>query len=126
LVYDYFKKEFLGNYKDNIMVSVAPYDTKVLSFRKKTGKPQVISTSRHITQGAAEIKAMSWNDETNTLTMNSRLVKDDPYIVTIYVPEGYTFRKCNLGEWSMEGNVLTVTVIPESNEEYELETVFEK
>lgn len=126
LVYDYFREEFLGSYKDNILVSMAPYDTRVLSFRKKTGRPQVISTSRHITQGAAEIKSMSWLDATNTLTLTSMLVKDDPYIVTLYVPEGYTLHACNIEQWSMNGNILTVNILPTDNCEHELKLKFER
>lgn len=126
LIYDYFKNKFLGCYKDNIMITVEPYDTKILSFRRRSGKPQIISTSRHITQGAAEIKNMYWDDHTNTLTVFSKLVKDDSYTLTVYIPEGYIFKNVSLGEWEVNDNLLTVTVLPEDNCDYEFKLLFEK
>lgn len=126
LVYDYFNKKYLGTYEDDVLISIDPYETKVLCFRKKTSRPQVLSTSRHITQGAVEIKEMCWDDETNTLYMVSSLVKDDPYIVTVYVPEGYKLKECSLGEWSTEGNVLKVKILPKDNGEHLLQLSFEK
>ena len=40
-------------------VTLAPHDTAVIAVRELTGVPQLLSTSRHITQGAAEIESMS-------------------------------------------------------------------
>ena len=126
LVYDYFKQEYLGVYRDNITVDVEAYDTSVLCFRKKLDRPQIISTSRHITQGAAEIKEMFWDDEANTLYMVSSLVKNDPYMLTVYVPEGYKLKICSSEEWNMTGNVLNVKILPKDNKEYVIQLSFEK
>lgn len=124
LVYDYFGKEFLGTYEDDMLISVAPYDTKVLSFRKKTGRPQVISTSRHITQGAAEIKDMYWDEGTNALTVISSLIKEDAYTLTIYVPDDYSVISCFGGKHKVQEHVLEVTVLPEKDGEHRIQILF--
>ena len=124
LVYDYFGKEFLGTYEDDILISVAPYDTKVLSFRKKAGRPQVISTSRHITQGAAEIKDMCWDESTNSITIISSLIKGDAYTLTIYVPDGYSVISCFGGKHKVQENILEVTVWPDNDGEHKIQILF--
>ena len=126
LVYDYFKQEFLGIHEGSITVKVEPYDTPILCFRKKLDRPQIISTSRHITQGAAEIKETCWDDSTNTLCMVSSLVKGDPYIVTVYVPTDFKLKECSQGEYSLKGNVLKIVILPKDNKEYAIQLSFEK
>ena len=75
LVYDYFRNEFLGIFDKEINLDLVPYEVRVLALRPYTARPQVVSTSRHITQGAAEIKAMAF--ENNTISITADLVAND-------------------------------------------------
>jgi len=89
LVYDYWNHRFLGTVTDSLTVTLPGTATAVLSVRKKTGRPQVVSTSRHVTQGAVDLLNVTWDEETRTLSGTAKVVKDDPYCISIYVPEGY-------------------------------------
>ncbi len=89
LVYDFTSSEFLGVVSKNFELKLEAYQSKILSIRKMLDIPQIISTSRHITQGAEEINNVIFNKEDNTLTVNARLVANNPYEILLYVPDGY-------------------------------------
>ena len=108
LIYDFFEKKFLGIHKGGITVDILPYDTKVLAIRKMSGVPQIVSTSRHLTQGAAEIKSSVWCDKDYSLTIECSLVKNDPYTLTCFIPNEYEFDCANYGA-SVNNNILSVS-----------------
>ncbi|MGN0179281.1 MAG: hypothetical protein ACI4DY_07565 [Monoglobaceae bacterium] len=88
LVYNYSDKKFEGIISDFIYVELKSYESKIYSIRKKISKPQIVSTSRHMTQGAAEIINMRWIDDV-TFEFESELVKNDNYEVYMHIPEEY-------------------------------------
>ena len=90
LVFDYWNRNFLGRLSDSVTVTLPGTASAVLSVRKVTGHPQILSTSRHITQGAAELSHVRWDDTTKTLSGYSEVVAGDGYRIYVYVPEGYT------------------------------------
>lgn len=116
--YDYTKKEYLGYTDGKLRIALNSCESRVIALRPKSDRPQIVSTNRHVTQGAAEIKAMKW--ENNTLTVTSSLVKDDPYVVTIYVPQGYTPKGL-----TVENNICEYKIIPEKTGEHEIVIEFE-
>ena len=125
LVYDFYRDEFLGIRDKEISLDFVPYEARILSVRPYQGRPQVISTSRHITQGAAEIKAMSFLE--NTITITSDLVANDRYTVTIYVPEGYKFKEQNgFDSVKRDGDILRLAYLPNKTAEYTFSVCFEK
>lgn len=62
LVYDYWKHAFLGRLENRITLTLPAYGSAVLAVRKCTGKKQVVSTSRHISQGGFDLMDV-WLDE---------------------------------------------------------------
>jgi hypothetical protein len=60
------------------------------ALRELLDRPQLVSTSRHLSQGAAELEALAWNADTRELSGRSRVVADDPYTLTLRVPKGYS------------------------------------
>ncbi len=89
LVYDYWNNKFLGTFSDKITLLQPATSVSVLSFRRKLDRPQLLSTSRHITQGAVDLTDVRWNSSARTLTVNADVVKGDPYKISIYVPDGF-------------------------------------
>ena len=86
LVYDYWKHQFLGLFTRNITLTLPAYGSAVLSIRKCTGKKQIVSTSRHISQGGFDLVDV-WLDEENKLRGRSKVVAGEPYVITIYDAE---------------------------------------
>jgi len=124
LVYDYFRDKFLGIVSDSIQLSLEPYETRVLSFRRMLNHPQIVSTSRHISQGAAELSLVKW--EGGILTVKSALVKNDEYRITLYVPDGFEALECNQGTLSTDGNIVKLMYTPDENGEFEFRIKFNK
>jgi hypothetical protein len=87
-VFDYVDNKLLTITDSAFTAELAPCTSKIFAVRKVLDRPQVISTSRHISQGAAEIQNMVWQD--SRLTITADLIADAPYTVTVYVPDGYT------------------------------------
>jgi hypothetical protein len=53
---------------------------------EKTGKPQFISTDRHVLQGALEIENVSWNEGNKTISGISTGPLQSSHHVSIYIP----------------------------------------
>lgn len=92
LAFDFWKQRFAGNFQKDVTVTAEPHDTQVLLLRKKTGRPQLLGSSRHIT-GEFSLSGISWNDQENTLVGTSELVPGDPYTLWFYVPAGFRFSR---------------------------------
>lgn len=125
-VYNYFRKEFLGVCSNRISISLEPHSSAVLSIRPKLSYPQIISTSRHITQGAAEIKAMNWSEKDSALYFCSELPAGDTYTVTVAVPEGYCYRDSNFTFAECTDTLAVLSVTPETSGKCEFTVQFEK
>ena len=89
LVYDYTYDKFIGVKQNGFNVKLKSCESRIFSVRKKTDVPQIISTSRHISQGAAEINFVEWNEKKMELDISAELIDNVPYIITLYVPNGY-------------------------------------
>jgi hypothetical protein len=93
LVYDFWNQKFLGQFNTNISLSLKPGTVKLLSIRKMKNVPQVISTDRHITQGAVDLLNVKWDESNKTLQGQSKCPPDQPYTITVYAPKPYSFKK---------------------------------
>ena len=125
LVYDYFRNEFLGICENEIELDFVPYEVRVLALRPFKAVPQVVSTSRHITQGAAEIKDMAF--ESNTISLTADLVANDSYTVSVYVPDGYSVKdQTGFTNETRNGNIARFTFVPSETKEYSFCISFEK
>ncbi|MBE6650516.1 MAG: hypothetical protein E7613_04300 [Ruminococcaceae bacterium] len=116
LAYDYFRDEYLGIVEEGIQLDFTPFETRVLALRPLLDRPQIVSTSRHLSQGAAELKNVEWKN--NTLKITSALVKGDAYKLTLYIPDDFTFKSTSLGDVEVKGNILTLKFTPDDNREY--------
>ncbi len=120
-VYDFWHDEYLGRVKDGISVSLEPCETRVFAVRENKNIPQIVSTSRHITQGAAEITEMKYDD--NTLRLKANLVKNDEYRIALYIPEGFSIADSDVFE-AESRDIAYLTFMPDETKEYEFKIKF--
>ncbi len=125
LVYDYYRDEFLGIFDDSINLTIKPYECRILSVRKLTGAPQIITTSRHISQGALEITDMATED--GKITFSANLIKNDLYTVGVFVPDGYVLKEyTGFEKTEKTGNILKLSYLPDSTQKYSFRIVLKR
>src|SRR4029079_7686843 len=80
----------LGAFAKGISIDLGPTSTRVLSLVPATDQIQLISTSRHITQGWVDLISQSLSR--NRYTGKSKLIRNDPYTLRFAFPRGKNFR----------------------------------
>ncbi|HSW02561.1 MAG TPA: hypothetical protein VLI39_20530 [Sedimentisphaerales bacterium] len=81
--FDYWADEFIGPFDNRLESDLPPASCRILAVRPVSAQPQVIGTSRHITQGILDLLEENWDSGTRTLRGISRIVADDPYELRI-------------------------------------------
>jgi hypothetical protein len=98
IAFDFWKKQFIGEISNEIKTTIEPGSVNLLSLHKKTGRPQFISTDRHVVQGGIETDNVSWNENTQTLSGTSTGPLNSLHNVYVYIPESH--------EWTWGGHIL--------------------
>ena len=123
-IYDFFHDEYLGCARGGVSLHLEPCETRVLSVRKNSGKVKIVSTNRHITQGAAEIKDM--RTEEGQISLECTLVKGDLYKIALFVPKGYEVT--NSGGFKMTGKdeIKYLSFMPDKTGDYSFKINFKR
>jgi hypothetical protein len=87
-VFDFWNKDYLGAWAEGIVVEAAPTSCRVLTLVPATDRIQLISTSRHITQGWVDLTALNANAAGDTFKGTSQVVQNDPYELRFVFPRG--------------------------------------
>lgn len=87
-IYDFWNKEYLGAWDKGMTVNLQPTSTRLFSLMPATDQVQLVSTSRHITQGWVELLSHSYNARKNSYTGRSKVIRDDPYELRFAFPRG--------------------------------------
>ncbi len=129
LVYEFWSDTMLGVLKDEIKLGkLEAFGLESLAIREKLERPQLISTNRHLSQGAAEIEMMRW--DANTIKGRSNVIVDDKYVLTLHVPNGYSLETASVNGQKAEivqnGNVLKVSYLPDATASVSWEVSFNK
>ncbi len=91
-IYDFWNKEYLGAWEDGISIDLAPTSCRVLTLIPSNENIQLISTSRHITQGWIDIKKIQFDQKKNIFSGESTCIKSDPYELRFVFPKGKNFK----------------------------------
>jgi hypothetical protein len=86
LAFDFWKQRFVGEVTNELGVRVEPGSVALLALHAATGAPQVLSTSRHVTQGAIEIEDVQWSETERTLSGISLGPPQSAHDVFVHVP----------------------------------------
>jgi len=86
VAFDYWSDRLVPSFSESLDIVVPAGSCRVLSVKAVEAYPQVISTSRHITQGIVDIAEERWNTAEGVLTVKSHVVAGDRYEVRIVVP----------------------------------------
>jgi hypothetical protein len=124
VAWDFWDQRFLGVFSKEMKVRLGPASCLVLTLRRRTGAPQMLSTDRHITQGGMELNDWKWSEQTGKLTGSfKRGVTGRSFSVFIYVPRNYAHQSSSGDVLKVEkagGQVLRVTLKPQVKAGFEL------
>jgi hypothetical protein len=86
--FDFWANRFVPPFSGELRADLPAYSCRVLALRPEAKRPQVVSTSRHITQGIADLASETWDAGSGVLSGVSRAVAGDPYELRIVSPAG--------------------------------------
>ena len=86
--FDYWANRFIPPFTDTISGLLPPGGCKIVSIRPVKTHPQVISTSRHLTQGVVDLSNERWDGKMQMLRGTSEVIAGDAYELRIVVPAG--------------------------------------
>jgi alpha-galactosidase len=86
LVFDFWKQQFIGEISGELKVTVQRGSVTLLALHEKSGKPQLISTDRHVLQGAVEIEHLNLNEDAKILSGLSTGPFNTSHNVFVYIP----------------------------------------
>lgn len=127
LVYEFWDNKMLGVVKNRLELDeLEPFGLESFAIREKLDRPQLISTNRHLSQGAAEIEMLRW--EENSLKGRSRGVINDEYVITLFVPDGYKIKNASANGIDattvQDGQLIKILYLPRQTESITWEVVF--
>jgi hypothetical protein len=89
LVYDYWNRQYIGEISTCFNAALRPFASRVFAVHKKLSRPQVLSTSRHLSQGAVDLVNLVWDEQRQTLSGISQGVAGDAYEIVLHLPDEY-------------------------------------
>jgi hypothetical protein len=90
-VYDFWNKEYVGVYQKGYSTEIGPSSCRVLTLLPATSDIQLISTSRHVTQGWFDVLAIERDLGGMAFKGKSRVINGDPYRLSFVFPVGKNF-----------------------------------
>ena len=84
IAFDYWKNRLSSTIKGSLSQTLPGATCRILALKPESDHPQLISTSRHITQGLIDVLEENWAGM--TLSGESRVVGNDPYELRIALP----------------------------------------
>lgn len=86
--FDYWEDVFVEPFAERRRFDLRPSSCRVIAVHRLSDHPQLVSTSRHVTQGVVDVVEVAWDADRGTLRGRSRLVGGDPYELRIVTPQG--------------------------------------
>jgi hypothetical protein len=93
LLYEFWEDRFLGRSTDAIGVRVPAHGVRLVAVHPDQGRPQWLSSDRHLTQGGVELTDLDWHGTARRLRGSLRLVRHHALEVRVFVPTGYALRE---------------------------------
>ncbi len=99
-VYDFWNHEYMGAWEAGMAIVLPPTSCRVLTLMPNSNDIQLISTSRHITQGWVDLLSINYIPDRKYYEGTSHVIGGDPYELTFTYPRGSYFK---VGTVSIKG-----------------------
>jgi len=84
--FEFWSNRLLTPFRKELRERVPPRSCRIVAVREVGKYPVVLSTSRHVTQGAVDLAEETWDGGRKTLSGASRVVGGDPYELRVLAP----------------------------------------
>lgn len=86
VAFDFWANKFVAPFSGQLTASLSGHSSRILAVRPVSESPQLLSTSRHITQGIVDVVGEKWDAKKSQLSATSKVVANDSYELRIVVP----------------------------------------
>ncbi len=130
LVFEFWTQTFLGKSKGSFTAPAqdASNGLQVFAIREARAHPWVLSNTRHISQGGVSLIDESWDSRAKVLSGRSSVVINDPYVMTVHLPEGFRLQGAEVSgekvECANQTETATVRIIPSATKTVEWKMTF--
>ncbi|MBB6002542.1 NPCBM/NEW2 domain-containing protein [Arcicella rosea] len=135
--FDFWENRFIPPFDGQISGLLTPGACRIIAIKPERDYPQVISTSRHLTQGIIDMTDEKWNSSKNTLSGISEVLANDVYELRVVVPvsknnSGLVVDKVSTDAPSLktsvlqEGGVIRVTLLSPTSQKVKWTINFKK
>jgi hypothetical protein len=91
-VFDYWNGEYMGAWEAGTAIEIMPSSVRVLTLVPDNGKIQLLSTSRHITQGWVDLRELKSDEQGTAISGVSTLPEGNEYKLHFAYPRGKYYR----------------------------------
>lgn len=93
IAYDFWRERWHGEVQGTLRVRVPPASVTLLAVHEQRNVPHVVSTDRHVLQGALELEEVKWDAGTRTLEGVSLGPEGTAHNVVVYVPQAQPWKQ---------------------------------
>jgi alpha-galactosidase len=118
MVFEFWSKTYRGSFSEGFDPGTIDqkFGCQLFCIRERTGHPQLLATSRHVTCGGYELAAYSWSPK--SLSGTSAVLFTEPYSLYIFEPSGVEFTNADcdgarIVETSKRGMVRVIVLKPD-------------
>ena len=84
--FDFWANKFIPPFSGALTATLPGASSRIMAIRPVSEFPQLLSTSRHVTQGIVDVTDEKWSAKKSQLSATSKMVGNDPYELRIVVP----------------------------------------
>ena len=126
LVYEFWSHQFLGSFRGQVeLPALKAMGLASFALREQLARPQLVSTSRHLSQGGVDLVSLEWKD--NSLAGRSRVIAGDRYEIAIRLPAGFKLKSAEVAgqpaQALTEGELVRLAWTPAATAEIEWKLV---
>jgi alpha-galactosidase len=115
---EFWSGTYLGSSSSGVTLRLAPHGAAVLALRLATGEPTLLSSSFHISQGALDVTAWTFDQECGEVRWRSTLGRAAHGSFSLWLPQGMAPRRvtssAGSASWRREatGEVVVAAEVP--------------
>lgn len=94
---EFWTRAYQGVRKGRFEMLVPGHGVRLLSVHRAAGRPQFLSSDRHVTQGAVELEALAWDGASQALSGSVKAVGGYPLTLRFRIPAGFAAPEVKAG-----------------------------